>query len=247
MLRIDQVQTVSRPGPTTATGDLNLNFSKKTAPCRHPADCGQTDTVRPAPRLGARSLLRAAGLSLLLAVTSLPVVAAPSPGSAEAAAEQQAASVLAHITQGTWITEGHSSHVIYIFFDPNCPYCHKLYEELRPWVARNAVELHWLPVGVLTPTSPAKAAALLAAKNRLAAFRQSEQKFRMGSGFGNILKNPAPAPAIAQELRTNEALLDLSGSTGVPEMVFRLQDGTPIAISGAPPTAMVGRIIDHLR
>ena len=69
----------------------------------------------------------------------------------------------------------------------------------------------------------------------------------MGSGFGNILKNPAPAPAITRELRTNEALLDLSGSTGVPEMVFRLQDGTPIAISGAPPAAIVGRIIDQLR
>ncbi|MEJ2509073.1 MAG: hypothetical protein P8009_06285 [Gammaproteobacteria bacterium] len=43
------------------------------------------------------------------------------------AGSQLAASMLADITQASWIAEGKGPHVVYVFFDPNCPYCHKLY------------------------------------------------------------------------------------------------------------------------
>ena len=200
--------------------------------------------------------LRIAILSgLLLVATGLLAMLPPraawaapaAPSKAQAANERIADSILSGIGRGTWIAEGHNKHVIYIFFDPNCPYCHQLYEDLRPWVNHNEVQLRWLPVGVLMATSPGKAAAILEAKNRLAAFRRNEQGFSRASGFGQIPEEPLPNPATKKELLMNAELLSLAGQEAVPDMVFRLKGGTPIIIQGAPPRHILKQIIDQLQ
>ena len=201
--------------------------------------------------------LRIAILSgLLLVATALLALLPPraawaappaAPSKAQAANERIADSILSDIGRGTWIAEGHNKHVIYIFFDPNCPYCHQLYEDLRPWVSHNEVQLRWLPVGVLMATSPGKAAAILEAKNRLAAFRRNEQGFSRASGFGQIPEEPLPNPATKKELLMNAELLSLTGQEAVPDMVFRLKGGTPVIIQGAPPRHVLKQIIDQLQ
>ena len=200
------------------------------------------------------SAMRAIVLTLSLATAALPALALLAPQTALAAsarpensAELVAGSILSNIGHGTWIVEGRSPHVIYIFFDPNCPYCHQLYEDLRPWVKRNRVQLRWLPVGVLTATSRGKAAAILGAKNRLAAFRLNERGFSRAAGFGRIPEEPLPKPAILKDLRANEALLQRTGQESVPAMVFRLRDGTPIVVQGAPPPRVLKTIVDQLQ
>ena len=69
------------------------------------------------------------------------------------AMQQLAGSMLKDIGQTTWIKEGKGPHIIYIFFDPNCPFCHRLYVNTRAWIKQGKVQLRWIPVGILTTTS----------------------------------------------------------------------------------------------
>ncbi len=193
------------------------------------------------------SISLCAAVALTAVALLVPDTAQAVSAGSETAQEQAAASILQNIRRGTWITEGRSPHIIYIFFDPNCPYCHKLYEDLRPWVNHNQVQIRWLPVGVLMATSQRKAAAILQARNRLAALRQNEQGFSQAAGFGQIKEEPMPKPAIIKDLRANEALLQRAGQEAVPAMVFRVQGGTPIVIQGAPPRRILQRIIEQLQ
>ena len=66
-----------------------------------------------------------------------------------------------------WIADGNSSapRIIYVFTDPNCPFCAKLWADARPWVDSGKVQLRHVIVGILTPTSRGKAATLLTDKN----------------------------------------------------------------------------------
>ncbi|MHB8453883.1 MAG: thioredoxin fold domain-containing protein [Acidiferrobacterales bacterium] len=193
-------------------------------------------------------------ISLLLAIT-LPAT----PGlirSAQAAQgipdisgmrQQVAASILKDAGSAAWVAEGQSTHVIYIFFDPNCPYCHVLYDSMRPWVEHNQIQLRWIPIGTLMTTSFGKAAAILEAKNPLAAFRRNEVGFSKMSGFGQISEDPLPDDATAKKLKANAELLHRTGNDAVPTMVFRLADGTADLVQGAPPRAYLQRLVRHIK
>ena len=71
------------------------------------------------------------------------------------------------LAQATWLADGQAKapRTVYVFTDPNCPYCNKFWSDARPWVDSGKVQLRHVIVGILTPTSPGKAAALLADKN----------------------------------------------------------------------------------
>jgi thiol:disulfide interchange protein DsbG len=77
-----------------------------------------------------------------------------------------------------WIADGQAKapRSVYVFTDPNCPYCNKFWADARPWVDSGKVTLRHIMVGILTPTSAAKAAALLADKNPSAALAAHEPK-----------------------------------------------------------------------
>ena len=75
----------------------------------------------------------------------------------------QAAKLLKEIGSAYWIQEGAGPRIVYIFFDPNCPFSHKLYLATRAEVGKGGLQLRWIPVGQLEASSPGKAAAILAA------------------------------------------------------------------------------------
>ena len=68
-----------------------------------------------------------------------------------------------------WIADGRESAPRTVFTDPNCPYCNKLWADARPCVDAGKRQLRHVMVGILTPTSAGKAAALLGAKDPAAA------------------------------------------------------------------------------
>jgi thiol:disulfide interchange protein DsbG len=189
-------------------------------------------------------------IGLLLAASVGPLAAAADKPGAEARAQRRqaaAAAMLADIGRATWVRDGKSSHVAYIFFDPNCPYCHKLYESLRPWVERGDIEARWIPVGTLMLTSAGKAAAILEADDRAAALRENEQKFSRETGtFGGVMEELAPKKKTLDELAANYELLKHSGDGGVPLMLVRLKDGSARAIVGAPPQTFLEKLMQDI-
>jgi thiol:disulfide interchange protein DsbG len=183
---------------------------------------------------------------LFIAAGHLTAAAAENPPKAEAR-QQAAATILADIQQATWIRDGKSAHVIYIFFDPNCPACHKLYETLRPPVERGEVELRWIPIGKLMTTSTGKAATLIEAKDPTEAFHKNERNFSRETGsFGGIEEEPAPRADTLRRLNANHALLNRSGFDAVPALVFRAKDGQADFIRGAPPAAFLEKLLKEL-
>ena len=183
---------------------------------------------------------------LLISAGNLTAAAAENPSKTEAR-QKAAASMLADIQQATWIRDGKSTHVMYVFFDPNCPYCHKVFEMLRPQVQRGEVELRWVVVGKLMATSTGKAAAMLEAKDPTEALYRNERGFSQETGsFGGIEEEPAPREETLRRLNTNLALLNRSGFDAVPALLFRTKDGKADIIRGAPPAAFLEKLVKDL-
>ncbi|SBP88467.1 thioredoxin fold domain-containing protein [Thiomonas delicata] len=187
-----------------------------------------------------RRMLR--GMATLLAFCALPVIA-PRAMAQDAA---QAEGVLAQIGQATWIAEGHGKRVIYIFFDPNCPYCHKLYGKLRPYVGKDNLQFRWIPLGILTPSSLPKAAAILQAADPLKAFYKNEDDYdfaNSGQPGGGIEPASTITPKVREELARNLAIYNGHKLFGVPAIVWRGPGGKASLLVGEPPQARLMNIL----
>lgn len=160
-----------------------------------------------------------------------------------AAMERLAGSMLKDIGSTTWISEGKGPHIMYVFFDPNCPFCHKLYVNTRAWVKQGKVELRWVPVGILATTSAGKAAAILGAKDPRKAFYYNEDHYARGGA----IEEDIPSSAVEKKLKANEALLARTGFGAVPIILFRGNDNTPILIQGSPPPKKLDVILKYVK
>ncbi len=154
------------------------------------------------------------------------------------------AALLKELIRAPHIVEGAAKNpksVLYVFFDPNCPYCHYTWMALQAY-ERVGLQIHWVPVAVLGPTSMPKAIAIMAAADKTAAFRKMEQSGGLGK--------PAPAgfgadthPQIALALRSNAELMDKFGIGGTPGIVWRDKSGKIKAISGMPRLSDIPAIV----
>ena len=143
---------------------------------------------------------------------------------------------LAAIHQADSITEGHGRKPLYVFMDPNCPYCHKLFERLQPQIGPNNLTVHWIVVGILRRTSPGKAVAILGAPDPLRALKTNEYHFHLATGGGAIRPVPVAGRA-GQELRMNEHLFNEAGADGVPVLLYRNVQGKVVMLQGLSPSA----------
>lgn len=184
-------------------------------------------------------------LAVILSLGSLsPAAASENPPGKR---QQAANSMLTDIEQATWIRDGQSSRVMYVFFDPNCPYCHKVFQMLRAPVERGEVEVRWIPVGYLMTTSLGKAAAILEDKDPTDALYRNERGFSRETGsFGGILEEPLPDEKTIARLQRNKKLLELGGQAAVPAILYRNKDGKPNLVHGAPPESVVQKIVKEL-
>lgn len=163
------------------------------------------------------------------------------------AMERAAESMLVDIQQASWVQDGNSKHVIYVYFDPNCPYCRRVYDGLRTQVEFGDVELRWIPVAILTTTSPGKAAAILEAKDPAAALRENEEHFSTETGtLGGIEEELMPRKDTVARLDRNLALLRRSGRDNVPALLFRDARHQARFIVGAPPQKNLLEIVSGL-
>ncbi|UEO00451.1 hypothetical protein A9R16_003355 [Acidiferrobacter thiooxydans] len=81
------------------------------------------------------------------------------------------------------ITRGHGPYTLYIFWDPNCLYCHLLYEKLVRHAQRQ-LTIHWVPVGIIKASSLGKAAAVIA--GGWSALQKDERGFHLHTESGAI-------------------------------------------------------------
>ncbi|HKK06385.1 MAG TPA: thiol:disulfide interchange protein DsbG [Gammaproteobacteria bacterium] len=135
----------------------------------------------------------------------------------------------------TYVTEG-TQHdpksVLYVFTDANCPYCHAAWKALRPYQEKG-LQVRWVPVAVLRPSSVDKAVAILAAKDREAAFRRDMEHF--GQRVAPATKiTPAERTKYKKVLNENVDLMSEFGINGTPGIVWRDAKGKISIKRGMP-------------
>jgi thiol:disulfide interchange protein DsbG len=138
---------------------------------------------------------------------------------------------------GHLINEGRAtSPLLYVFADPNCIFCYHFYKMAEPLVSSGQLQLRWVMVAFLQPSSAPKAAAILAATDPRAALHADEDRFDVTHESGGV------APAAAQD-RALQALLDAhgtvldaigAGSVGTPTLLYRDAQGHWAAQIGLP-------------
>lgn len=162
------------------------------------------------------------------------------------------AGVWKQLESSQWIEDGKkgAQRVVYVFTDPNCPYCNKFWTDARPWVDSGRVVLRHLMVGILTPTSAGKAAALLADKNPAAALAAYERAHVAQNSKTLATGRPRPLgddglkplaiipPAIQAQLDANERLMASLGVQATPAMVWRDATGAMQVRTGAPDSTL---------
>lgn len=136
------------------------------------------------------------------------------------------------LEDSNWVADGadDAERKIYVFTDPNCPYCHKFYEIARPWVEAGKVQLRHIPVGILKPSSAGKAAAILGAEDPSAALAQHENNYTNGG----ITPLEDMTPALRQQVAANNMLMSSLGIQGTPGLVYRDDDGEIGIKQGVP-------------
>ena len=179
----------------------------------------------------------------LLAVTIALLATAPAAAARNTPAGADA--VLAAAPTATWIADGDGRRIVYIFFDPNCPSCQTLYQNLRPFLASYTLQLRWIPVAVVDATSAGKAAAILEAPDPTAAFRRNEQHYDTGT-YAGAIEEQIPSPETEQRLRANERLLNRLTIPVVPSMLFADKDRRTVLIQGALSPVALRKVWDRL-
>ena len=148
---------------------------------------------------------------------------------AHAQSGQEAWTVLEE--EAHWIPAGaeEPERVVYVFTDPNCPYCHDLWKATKPYYSEGLQVRHIL-VGILKPSSPAKAAAILGADDPAAALRRHENRY----ADGGIAPAADPAPAVQAQLEQNQQLMRRMGARATPALIYRDGNGEVHSLSGMP-------------
>lgn len=136
------------------------------------------------------------------------------------------------LSKSHWVADGSddAEHIIYMFTDPNCPFCHKFWQQARPWIEDGKVQIRHILVGVLTQSSPGKAAAILQADDPAQALNDHENA---GPDDGISPLDSIPAD-IASGLERNVQLMEQLQVQGTPGIFYFDQNGALQIQRGAP-------------
>nr|WP_158459069.1 thiol:disulfide interchange protein DsbG [Pseudomonas fluorescens] len=157
--------------------------------------------------------------------------------------EPMSKAVWAKLQTSAWIADGKADapRTVYVFSDPNCPYCNLFWQQSRPWVDSGKVQLRHIMVGIIREDSPGKSAALLASKDPAQALHAHEQ-----AGKASTLTALEQIPeAVQARLDGNLALMEQLGLAATPAIFYQDEKGRLQSQQGAPRPEMLGKILGH--
>ena len=139
------------------------------------------------------------------------------------------------LEKSTNVTEGavaSAKATIYVFVDANCPYCHSAWLAFQPY-EKAGLQVRWIPVAILGPTSMPKAIEVIVAADKLAAFRAMEANH--GKAWtASTRSSEAAQPVAAAAIRRNGELMQRFGIAGTPGLIWKDKQGKVQIRSGMP-------------
>jgi thiol:disulfide interchange protein DsbG len=135
----------------------------------------------------------------------------------------------------TCVTEGpvsNQKNMLYVFVNANCPFCHLTWRALQPYQAAG-LQVRWVLVDTLGPTSMPKAIEVLAADDTTAAFRKMEENHGKPWNIAPGL-TAQDQPDIAARVRKNNEMLEHFGLRGTPGLIWKDEKGDVQVKAGMP-------------
>ncbi len=130
------------------------------------------------------------------------------------------------------------------FFDPNCIYCHELYDKAQPLLKAGKLRLRIVMVGFLKPTSFAKSVAILMQSDHAQALATDETKFDEKHEEGGIEPAKTIPAAIKKDILANTRLLAQSGQEATPTLLYQDGAGQWQIVHGMPNDGLKGVLAD---
>lgn len=149
------------------------------------------------------------------------------------------------LEQSHWVADGsdQAERVIYMFTDPNCPYCHQFWQAARPWVTAGRVQIRHVLVGILKPSSQGKAAAILSADDPSAKLAAGERNY----DSGGVTPLEQVSDAQAATVNANNQTMQSFGLFATPAIVYHDADGAVTVKQGLPRGDELTRIMGSPR
>lgn len=122
-------------------------------------------------------------------------------------------------------------HKMTIIADPNCIFCHKLYQATRSYVKSGTLAINWMLVGFLKDTSQGKAAAIMNSKDPAQALAEDENNFDIQNESGAIQPLLTIPADIQAQLNANAKYFNEQQFSGTPVLIFTT-DNQPEVING---------------
>jgi thiol:disulfide interchange protein DsbG len=130
-----------------------------------------------------------------------------------------------------------ATRVVYVFFDPQCPHCAALWENVKPM--KSQARFVWIPVGLIGDKSVAQGAAILGASDPATKMEENEASVRGQQGGIAAL---GVEDAQKDVVKANTARFTSFGFTGVPTIVGKhAQTGGVVTIDGAVPAVTLAQ------
>ncbi|ROU00506.1 thiol:disulfide interchange protein DsbG [Marinobacter sp. R17] len=140
------------------------------------------------------------------------------------------------------VTEGASwQPEIYVFADPNCVFCHRFWKQTRAWVENGKVQMHWVMVGFLKPSSTGYAAAIINADKPAQALEAFESHF--GDPNGPVQPQDSISATLQAALDQHGQWMSALGFSGTPGLLFKDRNGQWQGITGVPDQNQLGEAL----
>jgi len=162
------------------------------------------------------------------------------------------------ISNLNWVSEGSddAKHKMYVIIDPNCVYCHHFYKEVNKLnlIKDKQLQIRWLPVGFLKPTSAGMAAAMLHAKSPIQAIVKDENAAISAKGLSDIkpLDKASTNPQVQadfQKITANTEFFSKYNFGGTPTLIYqKMNDGygyTPGFVKGPQLMVLIESLSSH--
>lgn len=135
------------------------------------------------------------------------------------------------LANATWVAEGpkDARRIVYVFTDPNCGYCVEFRQKASAYLNRG-IQLRHILVGVIQPSSLAKAASVVSADNPLEHLAFLDSQFPR-----NWLESPDLIPAgPRKKIEANNRLMKTLAVPATPTVFYRDKQGEVHKIVGLP-------------
>lgn len=148
----------------------------------------------------------------------------------------------AALEQAEWFDEGAEDpeRVVYVFLDPQCPYCNLLWKASLPYL-EEGLQVRNVVVAYLTPKSDGQAAAILSAENPTEMHEHHQEHYKEGG-----VEPDEGTEEGRRALAANNALFEDLEIPATPAIYFRDENGEVERVIGFPELSMLATDVFRL-